>query len=95
MTEPRSLARRLFEPTEIGVMAPATKALSYLLLIGWSLVVLFPLYWLAITSLKLDCPAKSAASAITCAPGRVEGIAERTTGTRSSPRPSSVSVPIS
>ena len=53
MTGLRSLARRLFEPTEIGVMAPATKALSYLLLIGWSLVVLFPLYWLAITSLKL------------------------------------------
>jgi len=31
----------------------AGKALAYVLLLAWSLVVLFPLYWLAITSLKL------------------------------------------
>ncbi|MBX6322079.1 MAG: carbohydrate ABC transporter permease [Rhodospirillaceae bacterium] len=36
-------------PDEPG---PAGRAVSYLLLGGWALVVLFPLYWLAITSLK-------------------------------------------
>ena len=39
--------RSLFGPSPIGM------ALSYLALGVWSLVVLFPLYWLAITSLKL------------------------------------------
>jgi multiple sugar transport system permease protein len=34
-------------------VSPLAKVVSYLLLIGWSIVVLFPLYWLAITSLKL------------------------------------------
>jgi multiple sugar transport system permease protein len=34
-------------------ISPGAKIVSYVLLIGWSLVVLFPLYWLAITSLKL------------------------------------------
>jgi multiple sugar transport system permease protein len=32
--------------------SPAAKLVSYVLLAGWSLVVLFPLYWLAVTSLK-------------------------------------------
>jgi len=32
--------------------SPAGMVLSYLLLGGWAIVVLFPLYWLAITSLK-------------------------------------------
>jgi multiple sugar transport system permease protein len=39
--------RSLFGPSPIGM------ALSYLALGVWSLVVLFPLYWLAVTSLKL------------------------------------------
>ncbi len=43
LTEVRSIA----EPT------PLAKALSYVALGAWSFVVLFPLYWLAITSLKL------------------------------------------
>jgi multiple sugar transport system permease protein len=34
-------------------ISPAAKVVSYVLLVGWALVVLFPLYWLAITSLKL------------------------------------------
>ena len=34
-------------------ISPAAKVVSYVLLVCWSLVVLFPLYWLAITSLKL------------------------------------------
>lgn len=42
----------LFEPRRIGEMAPATKALLYTVLIGWSLFVIFPIYWLLITSMK-------------------------------------------
>jgi multiple sugar transport system permease protein len=34
-------------------ISPPAKVLSYVLLFGWAFVVLFPLYWLAITSLKL------------------------------------------
>jgi len=34
-------------------LSPGAKIVSYLLLIAWSIVVLFPLYWLAVTSLKL------------------------------------------
>ncbi|MDF2735397.1 MAG: putative transporter permease protein [Chloroflexota bacterium] len=34
-------------------ISPAAKLVSYVLLIGWSFIVLFPLYWLAVTSLKL------------------------------------------
>jgi multiple sugar transport system permease protein len=33
-------------------LSPGAKLVSYVLLIAWSLVVLFPLYWLAVTSLK-------------------------------------------
>jgi multiple sugar transport system permease protein len=33
-------------------LSPAWKLVSYVLLVGWALVVLFPLYWLAVTSLK-------------------------------------------
>jgi multiple sugar transport system permease protein len=33
-------------------LSPAAKVMSYILLSGWALVVLFPLYWLAVTSLK-------------------------------------------
>ena len=43
LTEVRSIA----EPTPLG------KALSYVALGAWAFVVLFPLYWLAITSVKL------------------------------------------
>lgn len=34
-------------------MGPTTKFVVYSLLIGWTLVVLFPLYWVLITSVKL------------------------------------------
>ena len=34
-------------------ISPAAKVVSYLLLLFWTFVVLFPLYWLAITSFKL------------------------------------------
>ena len=49
----RTLLRRLFLPYDITSMAPATKVLVYTLLVLWLLVVLFPLYWLFITSFKL------------------------------------------
>ncbi|MCY4179105.1 MAG: carbohydrate ABC transporter permease [Litoreibacter sp.] len=42
----------LFEPRRIGEMSPATKILLYSVLIGWSLFVIFPIYWLVITSFK-------------------------------------------
>ena len=49
----RSLANRLFEPPAIGRMALGTKIIVYGLLIVWTLIVLFPIYWVLITSFKL------------------------------------------
>jgi len=43
----------LFESKRRGEMAPASKWLVYTLLFLWTLVVLFPLYWVLITSFKL------------------------------------------
>ena len=40
-------------PLAARPLARARRSLSYILLIAWSIVVLFPLYWLAVTSLKL------------------------------------------
>ena len=42
----------LFEPRAIGKMAPATKFVLYSILIIWAVFVLFPIYWLLITSVK-------------------------------------------
>lgn len=50
MTE---LLRTLFEPKRIGTQTFASKVVVYSLLGIWSFVVLFPLYWLLITSFKL------------------------------------------
>ena len=44
--------RGLFEPPAIGEMATATKILLYGTLLIWSAFVLFPIYWLIITSFK-------------------------------------------
>jgi multiple sugar transport system permease protein len=52
-TEPRSLARRLFEPESLESQAPAAKFATYAVLFLWTLVVLVPLYWVLITSFKL------------------------------------------
>ncbi len=49
----RSLRQRLFEPRDLSVMAPAPMVATYVLLGLWTLVVLFPLYWVLITSFKL------------------------------------------
>ncbi len=48
----RSLLTRLFEPPSIGVMAPGTALIVYGLLAFWTAFVLFPIYWVLITSFK-------------------------------------------
>lgn len=48
----RSLMERLFEPPAVGKMSPVANAVAYFLLAVWSLFVLFPLYWVVITSFK-------------------------------------------
>jgi multiple sugar transport system permease protein len=47
------MARFLFRRKSLSAPSPAGMALSYLALGIWTLVVLFPLYWLLITSFKL------------------------------------------
>ncbi|RWO56748.1 carbohydrate ABC transporter permease [Mesorhizobium sp.] len=51
-TEPRSLARRLFEQASIDSQAPVARVVTYVLLFLWTLVVVVPLYWVFITSFK-------------------------------------------
>lgn len=48
----RSLMERLFEPPAPGKMSFAGNLLAYALLLFWSAFVLFPLYWVIITSFK-------------------------------------------
>src|SRR5687768_6954169 len=48
----RSLMERLFEPPAVGKMSPAASLLAHGLLVAWSVVVLFPIYWVIITSFK-------------------------------------------
>jgi multiple sugar transport system permease protein len=48
----RSVLTRLFEAPAIGRMSPATSFIVYGLLLLWTAFVLFPLYWLLITSVK-------------------------------------------
>jgi len=48
----RSLYDRLFQPRVIGKMPPGTQFVIYTILIFWSLFVLFPIYWVLITSFK-------------------------------------------
>ena len=49
----RTLWQRLSEPRDIASSAPLTRLAVYSVLVGWAVVVLFPLYWVVITSLKL------------------------------------------
>jgi multiple sugar transport system permease protein len=49
----RGLWGRLFEPPAIGKSAPLTNIIVYSLLGVWTLFVLFPIYWVVITSFKL------------------------------------------
>ncbi|MEO0547054.1 MAG: carbohydrate ABC transporter permease [Pseudomonadota bacterium] len=48
----RTVMQRLFEPPAVGQMAPVAKVFAYLFLAIWSLFVLFPIYWVIITSFK-------------------------------------------
>jgi multiple sugar transport system permease protein len=48
----RSLMERLFEPPAVGKMSPAASLLAHGLLVAWSVIVLFPIYWVIITSFK-------------------------------------------
>ncbi len=50
----RSLARRLFEAESLEEMAPVPRVIVYVLLGLWTLVVLFPLYWVLVTSFKVE-----------------------------------------
>ena len=43
----------LFEPKSINEMALGPKAFTYFLLFFWTIIVLFPLYWVFVTSFKL------------------------------------------
>lgn len=52
--ETRTLVRRLFEPTRLDEMAPVPRVATYLVLAFWSAVVLFPLYWVLVTSFKQE-----------------------------------------
>jgi multiple sugar transport system permease protein len=49
---PSGLAR-LFEPPRIGVLSPGGKVVVYAVLLFWTAFVLFPLYWVVVTSFKL------------------------------------------
>ena len=50
--ENRGLMERLFEPPAVGRMAPVSKVVAYSFLAIWSFFVLFPIYWVIITSFK-------------------------------------------
>lgn len=43
----------IFEPRRLGEMSPGMKVIVYSLLAIWTVIVLFPLYWVVITSFKL------------------------------------------
>ena len=49
----RSLWERMFESPKPGKLSPAANAIAYVILIFWSLFIIFPLYWLVITAFKL------------------------------------------
>ena len=48
----RTLMERLFEPPAVGKMSPVASVVAHALLVVWSLFVLFPIYWVIITSFK-------------------------------------------
>ena len=48
----RTLMQQMFESPAIGKMSPMAKILAYTLLGVWSFFVLFPIYWVVITSFK-------------------------------------------
>ena len=54
MPDDRPLLHRLFEPKRLDSIALVPKVATYMLLALWSLVVLFPLYWVLVTSFKIE-----------------------------------------
>lgn len=48
----RGLMERLFEPPEVGRMSPFASVVAHILLVVWTLFVLFPIYWVIITAFK-------------------------------------------
>ena len=54
MPDDRPLLYRLFEPNRLDSIALVPKVATYMLLALWSLVVLFPLYWVLVTSFKIE-----------------------------------------
>ncbi|SAL31676.1 carbohydrate ABC transporter permease [Caballeronia humi] len=54
-----SVLKRWFVRARIDEMPPGSRVIAYALLALWSLVVLFPLYWMAITSFKLPIDVSS------------------------------------
>jgi multiple sugar transport system permease protein len=51
--------RKWFTPSSPLGLSPARKAISYSLLIFWSIIVLFPFYWLLTTAFKLPIDVSS------------------------------------
>lgn len=49
----RTLMERLFEPPKVGKLSPAANVVAVLILAFWSLFVLFPIFWVIVTSFKL------------------------------------------
>jgi multiple sugar transport system permease protein len=50
---PTILLRRFFSRQDLFVPSPAARLATYAVLAAWTLVVLVPLYWVAVTSLKI------------------------------------------
>ena len=50
----RPLVQRLFEPASLDAVAPVPKIATYAALGFWTMVVLFPLYWVLVTSFKVE-----------------------------------------
>ncbi len=49
----RTLRQRLFEPKDLDSQAPLARLGTYSVLVLWTLVVLLPLYWVLVTTLKI------------------------------------------
>ena len=48
----QNLFERLFEPPAVGKMSPVGKVVTYSVLIFWSVIVVFPTYWIVISAFK-------------------------------------------
>jgi multiple sugar transport system permease protein len=56
---PRTRWRAPLQRRSVTDLSPRSKLIAYLILGGWTVVVLFPLYWLLVTSLKLPIQVNS------------------------------------